>query len=311
MTLLLLSGVAFAADAHYDPDQVAAGSELFVELAGLMAPWYENLQNQMTRTSLALEGLDAATSLAGAQAEPALGEYALGLRRQAAHQYLQVQRFADVLAEDTEQTFGAALERSLTALGVQAEPCQASSGVSMGPMRGMGSGGTDCPGDDVSRELSAQMDQDPALRAAVGEIKGLDWPGFVVEGTPQPVIPLTGSARYVALDAAARALIQDRLDDLERALEDQLAPLESSLTEGADGGTEALAQAQAFRADYDAALAAEGERLMAALTKGLKKDPDVGVCANPAVLGGCTGTDVSGELLPLLVADKKVLKALK
>jgi len=310
VTLLLLSSVAFAADAYYDPDQVAAGSELFVQLASRMGPWYEDLQNQMTRTSLALEGLDAAALLAANHAGDDLGTYAQGLRKQAAHQYLQVQLFADVLAEDTEATFGGALDRALTELGVDAEPCQAQGGAMMGPMRGMGGGGG-CEGDDISQALAAKMDQDPALQAAVAEIEGLDWPGFVVEGTPQAVIALTGADRYVALDAAAKALIQDRLDTLERQLEDQLAPLEDQLTEGAEGGDAALAQAEQHRAAYETALAAEGDRLLAALTKGLKKQAGVGVCANPAALGGCAGTDVTSELLSTLVADKKVQKALR
>ncbi len=310
MSLLLLSSIAFAGEAWYDPDAVAAGSELFVALASEMGPWYEDLQNQMTRTSLALEGLDAAALLAANHADDALGTYSQGLRKQAAHQYLQVQRFADVLAEDTEATFGGALERAVATLGVTAEPCQARSGAVMGPMRGMGGSGG-CEGEDVSADLAALMDQDPALRAAVTEIQGLDWPGFAVEGAPQPIIALTGTDRYVQLDAAAKALIQDRLDTLEMALEDQLAPLEDQLTEGAEGGEAALAQAQAFRADYEAAVAAEGDRLLVALTAGLKKEPGVGVCANPAALGGCAGTDVTAELLPVLQEHKKVQKALK
>lgn len=309
MTLLLLSTVAFAADAYYDPDQVAAGSELFAQLASQMGPWYEDLQNQMTKTSLALEGLDAAALLAANHADDGLGDYAQGLRKQAAHQYLQVQRFADVLAEDTETTFGAALDQALAGLGFEAVVCQPQSGAMMGPMRGMNSGGS-CEGKDVSAALSSAMDQDPGLQAAVAEIQGLDWPGFVVEGAPQSVISLTGTDRYVALDAAAKALLQPELDALERGLEDQLAPLEDQLTKGAEGGVAALAEAEVFRTAYEAALAAEGDRLLAALTKGLKKEPGVGVCANPAALGGCAGTDVTQALLPVLVENKKVQKAL-
>jgi hypothetical protein len=311
MTLLLLSGFALAADAHYDPDQVAVSSELFLSLATQMGPWYEDLQNQMTRISMALEGLDAATLLVGTRTDSAAGTYAQGLRKQAAHQYLQVQRFADVLAEDTEQTFGQALDRALADLGVDAEPCVASSGSFMEPMQGMGSGPSDCPGQDISMELAQRMDRDPSLRSAVAEIQGLDWPGFAVEGQIQPVIGLTGTERYIMLDAAARALIQDQLDVLEMQLEDQIAPFEDHLTEGAEGGEQALTEAQAFRTSYEAAVAVEGERLLDALTKGLKKQAGVGVCVNPEPLGGCEGNDVTAELLPGLVADKKVLKALR
>ncbi len=310
MVLFGASTLALAAEASFDPDQVASTSELFMELASEMGPWYEDLQNQMTRTSLALEGLDRATLLVGDRADPSLGLYAQGLRKQAAHQYLQVQRFADLLAEDSEATFGAALERALANLGVDAKPCTAQRDSMMGPMRGMG-GANSCEGEDVSQQLAQRMDQDKALQAAVAEIKGLDWPSFVVEGSPQEVIFLTGTARYISLDAAAEAFIANRLDVLERELEDQLAPLEDRLKEGEEGGKEALAEAAAFRAAYEVAVAAEGDRLLSALLRGLKKEADVGVCTNPKALGGCEGTDATASLLPMLKTHNKVLKALK
>ncbi len=309
MTLLLLAPAALAAEAWYDPDAVAASSELFVSFAQQMGPWYDDLQDRVTRASIGLEGLDTAVALAGAHADEELKAYAQQLRKQAAHQYLQVQRFADVLAEDSEQTFGAAMVRALEDLGIEAEPCQPRSAVMIGPNRGAGGG--DCEGRDISAELATRMDADAELQAAVAEILALDWPGFEVAGTAQVVLPLTGTGRYVQLDQAADALMEDRLDALARSLEDQLAPLEDRLAVGAEGAEEALSEAEGYRSQYDRAVAAEGERLLAALERGLRKHPDVGVCANPAAFGGCEGDDATAELLPLLVEDKKVLKALK
>jgi len=311
--LLLCLGLTVGAHAaptagHYHPDQVAQKSEVFHQAAVALGPRFDDVQGALARLGRALEGLDLAVATLGTDAPPELVDYAAATRRTATGQYIQVQRHVDLVQEDTARTFEAALARAVDGLGSEydLEECGVSGVAAM-----MGRGGS-CKGTDLNPRLAEALDADPELRADVGEIAEVPWPEVTVASTPQPVVPVTGTARWVAMHALVKAFADPSLDGHTEDLEDALAPLEDGL---AAGDAKAIATAEKHRATYEAALAADGQVLRSALKDALEKAEkkgglrEVGLCANPGELGGCAGEDVTREVIAAMQADKRFLKA--
>lgn len=310
---LAMSPSAQAAGAgYYHPDDVAGASRLFSESAEWAGAAFGRAQDEVSRLGAALSQLELGVGLLGEAAPPALQTWAVDTRKAGLQRYLMVQTFVDHLQDDYTGAFEAALKRALTGLGrTGVVVCQASA-----PRFGPGGGSSRaCEGEDLNAALAKAMDADPELKRSLAEIQSRAWPEVSMPQAPQAVIPLTGDQGYLRADALARALWGDRLDARTEALEDSLAPLEEQLDEG---DKDALARSEALKADYLKGLAEDGaalrEATSAALGRAAKKGrapAAVGLCANPAALGGCPGEDVTEATLEVLRADKKLVRALE
>ncbi|MCB9743283.1 MAG: hypothetical protein H6741_07605 [Alphaproteobacteria bacterium] len=305
-----LTSVALAGQpGHFNPDAVAGNSATFVRYAEALGPKFDEAQQALGKAGAQLEALERGVLLLGERATPELRAHYEGLRKQNTHAYLRTQAHVSLLEEDSLNTFTDAMEKALAQLGEEydIEECAAASGLAA--MTGPGRSGTkSCEGEDLNARIAGIMDEDPELNAAVDEILSIEWPEIAAAPAAQAPVPLRGGGGWVQLAPLAERLIGPRLDAHAAALEAELSPLERGIE---TGDAEAMAQAQAARDRYEAAIAAEGERLFAALDKRAKKlKLDFDLCANPAGLGGCTGEDLSEAILPQLVADKKLVKAL-
>lgn len=302
-------GKPTAATAWYDPEQVAAQSALFKTASDQTGPRFLAIEGQLRRISPALEDLELASALAADALGPKTKTWAQGRRRLALQQRALAQSQVDELQEAYIAAFDAALQRALRARkdGAGAVECSAGSG-----MQAMMRRQPACPGTDLSAELARQMDQDPLLQAEVQRLSALPWPKVELPAEPQEVLPLTGSAGYIELAPLARALmaarVQARGDDFDRAV----SPLAEAIDQG---DTSAISKAGEARQRWERALKSDGlvllplvEEALGRLKKGA--GAEVGLCVNPAVLGGCAGTDRSAELIPLLAADKKLARAI-
>lgn len=307
---LLLAPASAAPAAWYHPDQVAGQSTLFTNASAEILPAYQDVETALRQLSPPVEDLELASTLAAGSLSAADQAYALDVRKQAAALLLQAQARVDAVQEAYGRSFGAALERALAVEGKGKEVVECAGGGGIQAM--MGPGRKPCVGEELNAALAARLDADATLKAEIDQANAQPWPEIALGGQPLVPLELTGSASYVQLAPLARKLwgerLTDRADDLDRALE----PLEDAL---AAGDAQALAQAQGHRAAYDRKLAADGQVLLPLLGESLARlkggaGQDVGLCINPAGLGGCTGTDRSAELLPLLLADKKLAKAL-
>lgn len=307
---LLVPAATAAPAAWYHPDQVAGQSALFANASAEIVPAYQDVETALRQLSPAVEDLELASTLAAGSLSSADKAYALDVRKQAAALLVAAQARVDAVQEAYGQSFGAALERALAVEGKGKEVKECAGGGGIQAM--MGPGRKPCVGEDLNPALAARLDADEALRAEITQANAQPWPEIHLGGRALAPLALTGDAGHVQLAPLARALwearLTDRADDLDRALE----PLEDAL---AAGDAQALAQAQGHRAAYDRKLAADGQVLLPLLGESLARlkggaGADVGLCINPGGLGGCTGADRTAELLPLLVADKKLAKAL-
>ena len=324
-SMLLLLGVApvqaAGKPAYYHPDDVAGASERFGQAATAVGPAFEKAQTELARLGRALESLEQGMALLGEQAPAALATWAETTRRTVSVQYLQTQRHVDLLQDDYANVFSAALERAITTVGkgYTLKECAPTSGSSVTSLMRAGGGraSVQCEGEDLNARITEAVDRDAVLAANLDEINGIEWPSIGISPAPQPAAPLLGTAgpRYVQIDVLAERYFAARLDTHRERYEDAIAPLEEDIDSGA---ADAIQQAAGHREAYLRALASDGATLTAALQaslgKAAKKDAslrDLGLCANPAALGGCAGEDATEAVVRALQADKKFSKAME
>jgi hypothetical protein len=155
------------------------------------------------------------------------------------------------------------------------------------------------------------MDANPSLVGVVDQLLAEEWPTVGLSGAEQKPVKLTGKDGYVRLAPLVQALAGDQITKLDDDLDRSLGDLDRDLQGSEDDARAALERGEALRVTYESELAALGETVLGAIEKPLDKaGVDIGVCANPVALGGCTGTDRTDEVIALVKDNKKVLKAL-
>ena len=311
MLIPLLSTAALAGSpAHYHPDNVAGESAVFRASAEDLAPAFDAAQTSLATLGKDLENLEIGVALLGDQAPEPLKVWSESAQETVTVQYLTVQHHVDAIQDGYAQVFGEALQRAIDAqTGHTIVQC--ASGGSLNAMLRRSSAGS-CEGEDLNATLAAALDADATLRSELTGLTGLEWPIIGLEEQQQEVVAITGTGRDVNVAALANALIGDLLDRRLEAFEDALAPLEDDID---DGDEDALARATTLKSDYEARLAADGAALITAVTEavgraGKKNNTDnIGLCANPARLGGCGGEESTSAVYDLIREDRKLQKA--
>jgi hypothetical protein len=308
--LLLLALAPLHAAAWYDPGGVAAQSRAFADASAAVGPRYEAAEVALARYGAALEELELGVALAGSRVPAEQAAWATEARLQVTAQFLTLQKHVDLMAEDYERVFLAAVGRALAALpgGAEAVSCE--------PRRLMGRVvSSPCPGTDLTPRVAAAVDQDAALLRALQEIAEVPWPEVGVAPRAFAPLPLEGAPAapdHLHLAPLVRALAPEALARRKDAMADATLAAEAAV-EQQDAAT--LAALQGAKQSWLAALGRDGDAILAVLPDALARagkagaSAAVGLCVNPALLGGCTGADRSAALTPVLQADKKVQKA--
>ncbi|MDP2308855.1 MAG: hypothetical protein Q8P18_22730 [Pseudomonadota bacterium] len=298
---------AFAAEvAHYHPNDVAKKSAVFAKVADTMGPAFEERQGRIAVLGTALAELELGVGLLGPAAPAEVRSWSTMTRRKVVGETLRLQRHVDLLQEDYGRVFGAAVGRALPTVGkgFDVKECGATGVLAM-------MGKKNCPGTDLNPKLGAALDADAALARELADIASVEWPMFEAPKAGQPVVALTGTTRWVSGGALAGALIGSHVAALQDGLESQLDRMMPD-----EPTEEDVKKAQALKDAYLAALGNDGEvlrtALVAALARAEKKGgpAQVGWCANPALLGGCPGEDVTASVIATLQEDKKFTKAI-
>jgi len=259
----------------------------------------------------------------------------------------EVNGFVDSLVGDTDAAFMAALDRHLSALeeklGVTLEQCEE------GGVLGAAMGGNSCEGTDFTPQLISAIDGDEELAAAVTELTGRSWPAPKPSKEAMAVVDLstgaelTGEVSFFSPDDVLReaeayqplydafesayAMAKTELDrasqshQANRAMlsgewealdEEERAAREKEL----DDELTALKKASEVLTDWRAQTS--GEILTSVWEQSRSMDSKIrkeysigtlGVCLQPADLGGCNGTDQGYEVKKFMSKQKKIIKA--
>ena len=292
----------------YNDTELARQSTLFAQASKIAAPKFATAEGNMANHSQIIQAMEINLALSGTTETPDWYQsnlrYMLGYRQQIALVVNQL-----TTAYDTE--FTAARDRAIESLDFEGviKPCEAQSIHAL-----MGSA-PKCDGTDLNKMISTKIDADETLNAALSSINAQVWPSPQVTVDTMTPMSVTGNTHYIQLEDFSAAMLQGLLNSHQRWLDQQ----NDSIIEGIENGDpEAIKLAKSQRREYLTRLAADGDKLISALTlygdKRAKKSPylsSLGICVNHRDLGGCSGTDVTSDFIQLAKSDKYWIKAQK
>ena len=291
------------------------------------------------------DGLEAAKLHVGAAPQDLATRHA-DLAQAFDEEWAAINAFVDQLVLDTDRAFTEALALHVSELeeaeGVAVGTCDPPAGV-----LGMAMGQNNCEGRDVTAHLAAAIDADETLTAAVADICDREWPGIrpqrqavaplTLSGEPAPEATSSFSPQRIyeraepfetvvlsveeAFRAASRELQTARelheanrrmyLESQAALTEEEVAAREAELAAELDQVKAASESLTAWRTRAVAGAVALAWSLVGdregAVARELGVDA-IGVCLQPADLGGCSGPDVTDQVAEYLDGQKKVHK---
>ncbi|MCB9684494.1 MAG: hypothetical protein H6738_05200 [Alphaproteobacteria bacterium] len=301
----------------WHPDDLAPVSKRFVSSSERLQEPFGVREGEADRVAAALRQYREALDLLGSQAPAAERERLEKLQTAFQREHAVLQAFADRVIEDYDTAFVAAVQRAVEGVDGEVMECEArvmpaSTGPRIPGMKPQSEPNPDCVGEDLNAKLAAVVDADPELAAAIEEILGRKWPVLTVAAEPQA--PIGSGERWLRVRDLMVAGAQGPLRAIDRADDEARLRFEAAIEDGAT--PEQLAalepEAQKVTDETAAARAALAAPVLEAAAKAMSKwkgEAPAAWCANPEVLGGCTGTDASRELVGRLVDDKRVQKA--
>jgi hypothetical protein len=294
--------------AHWTSDAVSAKSAQFARAQSRDAEAYAKAEDALDVAKRDVAALDAGVALLGSP--PELASYALAVRKRLAGEFLRLQRHSDLLTEDYERTFRSAISRALPSVSAGFALAECTPSAAPGPRVGsLGMGafarplGSGCPGTDLSPAVARAIDADPQLKADVGSMLAVEWPRLDLPGSAQAVVPLGGTETGIQVVTLVRALAGDAMTEATDSYEAEVEQLSDGLDDDdAVVKKNAIAEAQAARGRWEAAMAAVGKKVIDRAKGKLAKGAfaRAGLCANPARLGGCGVKDVTEGAVALL-----------
>lgn len=295
------------AGGFYHPDDIAGASAEMARASEGLTAGFDERAKDLRKVAVALQQYRVSLELLGTRAPQAEWDRLAALEKQYHREEAVLQAFADELITDFDTTMKGALDAALAA-HPGATRCRAEIEVP-GPrvpgMRARTKPNPDCEGENLNAALATAMDGNAELVADISEMLALEWPGVTLEESPQRAVG-EGVVRWVNVRALATTVAPGQLKAIER--EDDLMRLDiDAALEGEEPDLERLKTrvAEIERATGAARAKLGGAILDTAARRLAKSGETTGWCANPAALGGCEGTNATGEVVPELGSDKK------
>jgi hypothetical protein len=301
---------------HWHPDDLAPRSTVFRSSSEKLQEPFGARSTSLEQLALALREYREGLDLLGASASAAERDRLDQLEKDFERQRVVLQTFADELVADYDEAFMAAVQRALTTHGGEIEECldKIADGPAIPGMTAREKKNPDCHGPDLNSSLATTVDSDPELTASLTEILARPWPAVALEHAPQA--PVGGTERWLLVRELFVAGTREELKAIDQEDDQARMRIEAAIEQGAS--VEALKklepEVQRIEAETAARRAAlAGPVLTVANQRMAKKwvgEASTGWCAQPVLLGGCTGKDSSKELVSRLIDDPKVAKAL-
>jgi hypothetical protein len=313
--MLCLFAALALAGGTYDPDDVAARSSLFAKASDVAGTTFQDRSETASALAAALRRYETSLDLLGARAPAAERERRAAIRTAFNREFAVLQAFSDTMMDDFDAEFRAAVQRAVKGLG-DVKECKREipDGRPLPGLPARTKPNPDCGGEDLSPRIADAIDGDPKLQRAIDEILRLEWPKLTVPSQAMAVIG--GGDRWVEPYALVAKAAPKNLRAIDQADEDAREAFAAAIEAGSpkeelarlkdDADRVTAATAARRSALAEPLLAASG----AALAKWRKKEAASGWCANPTFLGGCVGADATAELVPRLLADAKVARAI-
>jgi len=306
----------------YHPGDVAAVSQAFAQVNQPAVEEYTRLSGEARALAGALNRYEEAIDLLGAAGAGEDRARHQAWSAQFQRDFAVAQEFASAVLDDTETTFGVGLADALESQEPPPVVCaKPAEGPSITPsglrMPARASRDPACDGDDLNAALAAAIDAHPGVRAATAEIAGREWPTLSIEAHPGVPVGPDAAAGWVDFGRLIRAATPEALAQIAEDDEDARLGFEEAIRQGAsrEEREAMIAESDAISLRTAEARAVLGAPAIEAITRwnerrAKRSESTVALCPTPLALGGCVGPDLTDPMLGVLLADKRVSRAL-
>lgn len=301
---------------HWHPDDLAPRSTVFRDTSLRLQEPFTDRSNDTERLAVALRQYREALDLLGTRAPEVERERLEALEKTFGRERAALDAFANTIITDYDLVYMAAVQRALAAHGGEIEECedQQPVGPAMPGMPSRTQKNPDCHGPELNGSLAQSVDSDPELKAALDEILSRPWPTITI--AVQQAAPVGGGDRYLLVRDLFVAGAKATLKAIDQEDDDARMKIEAAIEGGAS--VEELKRLEPEAAKIEAQTAEKRATLAdnvlttasARIAKRWVGEAGTGWCANPVLLGGCTGQNATSELVSRLLDDRKVAKAL-
>lgn len=168
--------------------------------------------------------------------------------------------------------------------------------------------GNSCTGTDISPSIAQKLDANEELTKGIDEVMARTWPSPSLPSKKFSTIELTGTEHFISLDVFAQSLFGKKIANHHKWYEQQYQAIDTTTEDGKKSANELY---QKFESKLQQDKNTIEKALKVLIKKRKKKDSrylSLGYCGNPIELGGCSGTDITQDVLKELVEYKKSKK---
>ncbi len=305
MTPLILSAFITFADTptlgYYNETEISKASVLFAKSAEVAAPQFAKAESTIRQHADAIAKMEQNIALLN---DDILRESFTETQRRMLGYRLQVSKHATILTDDYDKEFTAAMNRALAELSKEGsiEPCEAQA------IHAMMGAAPKCEGESYSKAIAESMDADEILQSAIQAINNVPWPTIEISEQVASPKAISGVDNFIQLDVFVRTFMKQRILMHQQWLESQ----NDNLIEGIESGDKsALEKAQQNREEYFKRLSEDGTQLEALLKAYSEKRgkkhavlTSLALCGTVQELGGCSGEDVTQDVLNIMKSDR-------
>ena len=315
---IALTALAQAAPTgHYHPDAIAQSSLQFARAQDVAGTVFQERQETAHALAAALNRFEENLDLLGDAAPAAQRE-----RYDTLHAAFQLaipvlRQHAQAQLDGLDAAFQAAVVRAQA--GEELEICatKAKRGLRLHPKRGS-EGDKTCPGPDRNADLTAAIDADAKLIADLDALLAQEWPQLALPIEAVSAIPSTDAppTHAIPIGPLFRDHLVAELTSIRTTDEDERLAIQARAEDDPSDAElrRLLALADQITAKTAATRAELASPVLAALNKratvtAKKRDVDLGWCAQPELLGGCTQPGASEEIRTSVLSHPSVDRA--
>lgn len=300
--LLLTANLQAQEKYFYDSNEIAPISQIFVDAQAQLFPKYEALEKDVTKYEVGMKKMETMILVSDTPEGSLYAQY-LEQKKQFIGTKIQFQNRSEGTINGYGEAFMAAIQKEVQSNWSGAVECSEKQSLIMGMQ--LNNDSQECEGRNISKELAAAIDKDPQLKEQIGQINDEPWPNIVIPNIKQS---LTGE--YIYLSMAVEYFYKEELSyqkDLRRQEIDKLNPqLQSENEEEKKNG---IKQAELINQNYREALLSYGQQIQMAMTK--IGTSGISICYTPKEFGGCSGNNISSDMINTLEGTRKAYKIIK
>jgi hypothetical protein len=287
---------------YYDSNEIAPLSKTFVNAQSQLFPKYESLEKEITKYDVGIKKMETMMFLSDSD-DGKLYEQFINEKKQFVGQKIQFQKRSEQTINGYGEAFLSAVQTEIQSNWIDAVECSEKQSLIMGMQ--LNKETVECQGRNISTELAQGIDKNPVLQSEIDKINKAPWPNISL-----PNLQQTLGSEYMYLSMVSEYFYSEELKYQKALRRQEIDKLGAQLqSEDEAQKKEAIAQAEQINQNYRIALLSYGQQIHSALEK-MEKD-NIAICYTPKEFEGCSGTNVSNDMIAQIEGHRKAYKIIK